>query len=418
MVHGNTGSGKERRGGPLSGIRVLALENYLAGNHVTFLLGLFGAEILKVEQPGVGDALRGPENQVGHLDNKQQGKKSVAIDVARPAGRHLFFRLVERADVVFTNQKPASLRKLGITYEALQDRKRDVVYTTLSGFGHDDVVPAGPFGDWPAFDVIAQGVAGLQFRCLGPNSEAPGYNGIPLGDDGTAILAALGTVLALRSRDRDGTPQRVDVAMHDAMVYFNGGSVNRWRTQGDEADRGRSTGGSAPYGAYRTQDGWVNIAVWGENLWHRFCAAIGRPDAAEDPRFQTARLRLEHLVALNLEVVEPFTTARPTAEIIQLLHSQGVPVAPVFTTAQTVASPQVAARKLFTPYYLRDGSLHEALGSPIKMGSVDESVPLGAPPRLGEHTREVLENVLQMHPDEVDDLVGDGVLQAEGGSVP
>jgi CoA:oxalate CoA-transferase len=400
-----------RRGGPLSGVRVLALENYLAGNHVTFLLGLFGAEILKVERPGFGDALRGPESQAGHLDNKQQGKKSIGVDIGEPPGLELFFRLVEQADVVFTNQKPSSLRKLGVTYEALQQRKPDVIYATLSGFGHDDVVPAGPFGDWPAFDVIAQGAAGLQWRCLGPSEDAPGYNGIPLGDDGTAILAAFGTVLALRSRDRDGAPQRVDVAMHDAMVYFNGGSINRWRTRGDEAARGRSTGGSAPYGSYRTKNGWVNIAVWGENLWGRFCVAIDRPDAVTDERFASAQLRLEHLDDLNREVVDPFTSSHITDEVIEILHREGVPVAPVFSTAETVHSPQVAARKLFTPYFLRDGRLHEALGSPIKMNTVDESVPLGAPPVLGQHTREVMEDLLGLSGGEIEGLVADGVLQ-------
>jgi CoA:oxalate CoA-transferase len=366
---------------------------------------------VKIEQPGVGDALRGPAGQVGHLDNKQQNKKSVAVNLHDPDGLELFMSLAGHADVVFSNQKPKTLARMGITFEALRERNPAIVYATLSGFGHDDLVPSGPFGDWPAFDVIAQGLAGLQFRCLGPTPDMPGYNGMPLGDDGTAIFTAFGVVLALRSRDLTGQPQRVDVAMHDAMVYFNGSSVNRWRTQGDEAPRGKSTGGSAPYGAYRTADGWVNIAVYGENLWGRFCTAIGKPDAADDPRFLNAKLRFANLQDLNSELVDPFTTSRPTEDVLKALHAQGIPAAPIFHTGQVIDSPQVQARQLFTPYYLRDGNLHETLASPVKLSSVDESVPLSAPPRLAEHTADILRQLLGLDDDRLHKLAAKGTIQ-------
>lgn len=399
-----------QRTGPLTGVRVLSLENYLAGNHTTFFLTLFGAEIIKVERPGVGDALRGPESQSGHLDNKQQNKRSVAIDLRSEAGLALFMDLVAEADVVFSNMKVSSLHGYGITFESLIARKPDIVYTTLTGFGHDDVLPAGPSAGWPAFDVIAQGMSGMQFRCLGPEDDMPGYNGLPIGDDGTAIFAAFGTVLALRARDETGKPQRVDVSMHDSMVYLNASSLNRWKTQQKEAGRGRSIGGSAPYGAYRTADGWVNLAVWGERLWRRFCIALDRLDIVDDPRFDCAANRLTNLDALNREVVTDFMAARTTAEVLETLHREGIPCAPIYTTEQAVESEQVAARRMFTKYHLRDGGMHETIGSPIKLSAVDEDIPLAAPPLLGGDTRNVLASLLHLSADEIEKLRAEGVI--------
>jgi len=220
-------------------------------------------------------------------------------------------------------------------------------------------------------------------------------------------------VLALRARDTTGGAQRVDVAMHDAMIYYNGSAVNRMRRQGTTAPRGRSSGGSAPYGAYRTGDGWVNIAVWGPALWRRFCLAIGRPEVEHDARFATPEARLTNVETLEKEVVLPFTGARTTEQVVAALHAQGIPVAPVLEIGDVVESPQVEARQLFTNCFTRDGELSETLGSPIKASFVDEHVPLTAPPELGEHSRELLGSLLGIDHGELDELVRDDVVHVK-----
>ena len=204
-------------------------------------------------------------------------KRSVALDITTPDGHRLLFDLVEHCDVVWTNQKPSTLKRLGITFESLEARNPRVVYATLSGFGHDDLLSAGPLADLRAFDVIAQGLGGLQFRGSGPEG-VPSYNGLALGDEVTSTLTVLGIILALYRRERHGGAQRVDVAMHDAMVFLNELSVGMMSVFGQKPPRGRS-GTSAPYGAFRTRDGWVNIGVGGNPVWARFCAAIERPEA-------------------------------------------------------------------------------------------------------------------------------------------
>ena len=409
MTHGDV------RSGPLSGVRVLSIENYLAGNAASYLLSLFGAEIIKIEQPGVGDALRSAAGKVGHGDNKQQNKLSVAIDLSKPEGRKLLMGMVPNVDIVFSNQKPSTLKKMGVSFEALQERNPRIIYTTLSGFGHDDLVPSGPFGNWAAFDVIAQGLAGLQYRCMPQRhlpEDTPGYNGIPLGDDGTAVNAVLGSVLALLQRDRTGEPQRVDVAMHDAMVYYNGSSLARWRGLGTEAPRAKSVGGSAPYGAYRTADGWVNIAVYGEPIWRNFCRAIERPEAIDDPRFDGASSRLANLEALDTELVKPFCESRSTSEVLEILQPGGVPVAPIFNIKDVAESPQVAARKLLVDAFDERGEIYQVLGSPIKVTGLSYD-PLRPSPRLGQHTGACLQQLAGVEDAALDELEAAGVIQRD-----
>ena len=268
---------------PLAGIRVLALENYLAGNHGTFLLSMLGAEIIKVEPPG-GDVLRGVGPFIeAHGGRRSSGelrvmgnKRSVILDIRTPEGLAVLMKLVAQSHVVWTNQKPASLKRLGITFESLAAVNPGIVYFTLSGFGHDDLLTSGPLGSLAAFDVIAQGLAGLQFRASGPDGM-PGYNGLALGDEVTSLLTVLGTVAALyRQQAGDPGPQRVDVAMHDSMIYLNELALGLLSVMGVAPPRGRS-GTSAPYGAFRSRDGWVNIAVGGDPVWRRFCAAFKTP---------------------------------------------------------------------------------------------------------------------------------------------
>jgi CoA:oxalate CoA-transferase len=400
---------------PLEGIRVLALEQYYAGNVGSLILKRFGAEVIKIEMPGSGDAMRsiGPQVQGegGRRRNLSElrvmlGKKSIALDIASAAGRELMFRLAAVSDVVWTNMKPSSLRKLGITYEKLQEYRSDVVYTTLSGFGHDDLVPEGPFGGWIAFDIIAQGLAGLQFR-VESETDVPRYNGLALGDQVTALHAALGTVLALYRRDKEKTAQRVDVAMHDAMLFLNELSLTLTAFSGKPPSRGRS-GTSAPYGAYRSSDGFVNIAVGGTPVWRRFCMAIGRPDLVDDPRFKESRSRVANNMELEA-IVGAWTGQRTTDEIVVTLHAYEVPTAPVFTLPQVLQSPQIKPRNMMVSVDDPIAGPRQVLGNPIKMSGVSEDAP-GAAPDLGQDTRSILIELLGLEESEIAAMAEAGVI--------
>jgi CoA:oxalate CoA-transferase len=380
---------------PLEGIQVLALEQYYAGNVGSLMLARFGAQITKVEPPDAGDAMRQIGPQAHNASNETRclselrvmcGKKSIAIDMATAEGRDLIFKMVARSDVVWSNMKPSSLTKLGITYERLRAYKKDIVYTTLSGFGHDDLVPQGPFGNWVAFDIIAQGLAGLQFR-VESDTDEPRYNGLALGDQVTAIHAAFGTVLALYRRARDGQPQRVDIAMHDAMLYLNELSLSLTAFTGKPPSRGRS-GTSAPYGAFRSKNGFVNVAVGGTPVWKRFCVAIERPDLIDDARFKEARGRVKNNVELE-EIVSAWTRQHTTEEIVRRLHTEQVPSAPVFTLPQVLESPQIAPRNMLLTVDDPIAGATRILGNPLKMSDVPDD-PRASAPMLGEHTKDIL----------------------------
>lgn len=404
---------------PLDGIRVLSLEQYLAGNHGTWLMAMFGAEILKVERPDGGDVLRRVGPTLEHDGRRRSGgelrvmtnKRSLALDITTPEGHRLLFDLVEHCDVVWTNQKPSTLKRLGITFESLQARNPRVVYATLSGFGHDDLVSAGPLADVRAFDVIAQGLGGLQFRGSGPEG-VPSYNGLALGDEVTSTLTVLGIILALYRRERHGGAQRVDVAMHDAMVFLNELSVGMMSVFGQKPPRGRS-GTSAPYGAFRTRDGWVNIGVGGDPVWARFCAAIERPDLVHDERTGSSQNRVRNVEWVE-ELVTDWTNTRSTAEVVERLTGFDVPCAPILDIDEVVASEQVAARRMLRTVDDTVVGPVGMVGNPVKMNALDDG-PLRAPPEIGEDTVGVLRGLLGVDDDELRRLHKDGVI---GGDPP
>lgn len=390
---------------PLAGVRVLAVEGYLAGNIGSLQFVRFGAEVIKLEPPGGGDVLRGvgarvkrdgEERSVSEL-RVMGGKQSIVVDLRQPAGMDVFWRLIEHCDVLWTNMKPQSLLKLGISYEALIQRNPQIVYTTLSGFGHDDLISQGPFGDWPAFDVIAQGLAGLQFRAQGVDGQ-PGYNGLPLGDQVSALNAVLGTVLALYRRKCEGGPQRVDVAMHDSMVGLNELALSLTTFNGKAPTRGRS-GTSSPYGSYRTANGWMNIAVGGDPIWRRFCTAIGRPELAHDPRYAISAERVKRFAEIDA-LVEAWTLQYDSLTASGLLHQHGVPCGPVYDLPEVLESPQLAPRNMLLTVDDPIAGPQRVIGNPIKMTGVDDSAaPIAA--SAGADTDHILRGLLGMSETEV-----------------
>ncbi|CAH1691106.1 Formyl-CoA transferase [Hyphomicrobiales bacterium] len=407
---------------PLDGIRVLALEVYYAGNIGSLFLSRFGAEVIKLEPPETGDVFRsvGPgKTSDGKFRRASElrgmtGKKSISINLRKPEGLEAFWRILPSVDVVWTNMKPSSLLGLGISFDSLKTHNPNIIYSTLSGFGHDDLISSGPFGNWAAFDLIAQGLAGLQYRAEGEDGK-PGYNGLALGDFVTAMMLVNGTVMALLRRQREGGgAQRVDVAMHDAMISLNELPLTLTDFTGAPPPRGRS-GTSAPYGAYPTKDGFVNIAVGGTPVWRRFCEAIDRPELADDPRYKDSPGRVKHFIELEV-IVSEWSGSRTSMEVAEWLHKFGVPAAPVYDMPEVLKSPQVVARNMLVS--VNDPILgpQNIVGNPIKMSDIEGGDP-GVPPVLGEHTREVLKEFGAYDDAEITELAQAGAihLPAQGG---
>lgn len=399
---------------PLNGVRILAIEQYYSGNIGSLYLRRLGAEVIKLE-PNGGDVLRhvGPSVIVNERRRNVSelrtmgGKLSLCLDLQHPLGKEAFWKLVANVDVVWTNMKPSSLKKLGITFEALKKRKQDIVYTTISGFGHDDLIKEGPFGQWTAFDLIAQGLAGLQFRAEGKDDE-PGYNGIALGDIVTALMAAMGTIAAIYRRDKADEPQRVDVAMHDAMVALNELPLGLLAFTGKAPPRGRS-GTSAPYGSYPSSDGFINVTIGGDPIWKRFCVAMQRPELATDPRFEKAPDRVRNYLELD-SIVSEWTAQRTMMETMRILERHNVPAAPVFNLQQVMESPQVADRNMLVTVDDPVSGPRRVVGNPIKMTGVDDSFEL-PPHEYGADTTTVLRDIGGISEEEIIQLVEAGAVE-------
>lgn len=399
---------------PLEGIRVLALETYYAGNIGSLVFARFGADVIKIENPDTGDALRtvGPSvSKDGRRRSMSEirvmgGKRSVALDLRQPEGLKIFMDLVAKSDVVWSNMRAKSLEGLGISFESLKAANPRIVYATLTGFGHGDVVPGGPYGDMAAFDIIAQGVSGLQMR--GESQDgSPNYNGLAVGDHSSAMMAVLGTVLALFRRTRDGEAQRVDVAMHDAMVNLNELPLGLASFTGQAPPRGRS-GTSAPFGAFRTQDGYVNIGVGGDPIWIRFCKAIGQPELADRPEYRTSVLRVKNAVELD-RVVAAWAGGLTSDAVVAALAQHHIPCAPILDTLQVLESAQVKARNMVVTVDDPVAGPRRFIGNPIKMSGVDDTRADPAPD-FAQHTHAVLIELLDIPDARLDELERKGAI--------
>lgn len=393
---------------PLAGIRVLAIENFIAAPFATMWLADAGAEVVKIETREGGDFSRSTSPVKPGTDGKPSGlsflrtnrnKKSVTLDLKQPEGKRVFKALVAEADVVLENLRPNVMDRLGLGYEALREINPRLIYGAISGFGHEDILPS-PFGDFPAFDIVGQAMSGLMYRPE-RTGDRPTYLGFSLADIECGILALYGVVLALLHRTRTGKGKKIDISMYDASLILNEISVTMY-----SATRRTSPPGvhavTAPFGTYRAKDGYIVIAVLGEHIWQRFAEVIGQPELVDDPRFGDGSSRRSHLDALN-ERIDVWLADLTREEALLALRGGGVPCATVNDVPDLFDCPHVAARKMLMT--LDDpvwGSIQVA-GNPIKMSDVPEP-EVKLPPRLGEHSTDVLQEWLGMTDGEIGQL--------------
>ncbi|MDH5588942.1 MAG: CoA transferase [Gemmatimonadota bacterium] len=393
---GTVGSGAP----PLAGIRVVELAHVMAGPACGLLLADQGADVIKVERLPGGDATRGfgppsADGESAAFMMMNRGKRGVAVDLRDPRGRAMVRRLLHGADVVVENFRAGTMEGMGMGYDELAAANPRLVYCQITGFGR-----TGPMADEGGFDLIAQGYSGLMSITGEGPGRAPVKVGAPVTDITAGILAAFAVVTALFERERSGRGQRVDTSLLEAGI-----TQTFWQSAIALASGvSPGPGGSAhpltaPYQAFATSDGWVNVGASNEGTWSRLTGVLGVPGLRDDPRFSANQDRMSHLEDL-VETLAPHFLGDSTDGWVARLTAAGVPAGPVATIGEMLEHPQTLAREMVTEVeHSRVGRLR-TLGTPVKLERSDGARPprRGAP-LLGEHTREV--------------LLGDGMAEAE-----
>ena len=387
--------------GPLQGMRVLELAQIMAGPTCGMLLADMGADVIKVEKLPGGDDSRGyREPLVNGVSAPfmmlNRNKRGIALDLKQPAGREVLLRMVRRADVLTENYRRGTLERLGLGYQVLSDASPGLIYCAVSGYGR-----SGPDADKGGFDLIAQGFAGLM-SITGEPGRPPVKNGNPVADINAGILAAVGILAAYAHKQRTGRGQLVETSLMEAALqqtYWQAASY--FATGESPGPTGSAHLLTAPYQAFRTRDGWINIGGANQANWERIAEVLGHPEWRDDSRFATNTARMANRSVL-VNAMQDVLVQRSTGEWLHAFDAAGVPVGPVHSIGQALDHPQTRARGMVVELEHPQAGRTHALGCPIHFSETPTRISRPAP-TLGEHTREVLQEY-GYHDDEIDAL--------------
>ncbi|MBT9514869.1 MAG: CoA transferase [Acidovorax sp.] len=416
--------------GALAGIKVLDLSRVLAGPWCTQILADLGADVVKVERPGVGDDTRqwGPPflkdaegndtNQASYYTACNRNKRSVTIDMASPDGQALIRQMAQEADIVVENFKVGGLKQYGLDHESLRALNPRLIYCSVTGFGQD-----GPYAERAGYDLMVQAMTGLM-SITGQADTEPGGGpmrvGVAVIDLFTGLYASNAILAALHVRDNavsgTGQGQHIDMALLDVGMAVLANQASGFLATGKAPERmGNSHPSLAPYQDFATADGNMLLAIGNDGQFQRFCAAAGQPQWAADPRYATNTLRVQHRTDL-IPAMEAVTRTRTTADWIALLEDKAVPCGPINTIAQAFDDAQVKARGLAValPRW-KDGEAATdkvqqitGVASPLRL-SATPPVLRNAPPALGQHTDQVLHG-MGISPERIAQLRSAGVV--------
>lgn len=393
---------------PLEGIRVLDLTRVVSGPYCTMLLGDFGADVIKVERPGGGDDTRAfappfQGDQAAYFLSVNRNKRSITLDLKSERGKEVLWRLVDVSNVLVENFRPGTMDRLGFGYAAVQARRPAMIYCSISGFGD-----TGPQKDRAGYDLIAQGEAGIM-DLTGSRDGPPHKVGTSIADLVSGITAAQGILAALYAAKINGRGQQVRVSIYEAVaalltfnasIYFATGNAPR--------RRGNEHATLVPYETFEASDGWINLGVANDDLWRRFCAVVGMEGMADDRRFARAPDRVRNRDAL-VPLVKAVIKQHSRDEWLKRLDEAGVPCGAIRTVAEVCNSEVLRARSMIAEMPHPSAGIVKAIKSPIHLSET----PLddySAPPRLGEHTHEVLTELLGYTAADVDALVSAGTV--------
>ena len=378
--------------GPLAGLRVLEFGQIAAGPFLGMLLADLGADVVKVERPGAGDGMRDWPPLMGENEDDRfsanfaslnRNKRSIAVDLKDPADVARLCRLCVNADIIVENFRPGVLRRLGLGYEDLRESNRRLVYCSISGYGQ-----VGPYSQKGAFDVTVQAISGVM-SVTGEGDRPPSKCGVPIGDFCAGLYGAYSILAALRRAESTGEGAHIDCSMQGSLLGIAALQTSQLFGTGTAPVRmGSAHPRNAPYQAFEASDKPFVVAAGTADLWRRFCAVVERPELAEDPRFLRQELRARNQHELVAEVQPIF--ARSTAdEWLTRLDAAGIPCAPVNDYEEALAEPQVEALGLLHDLELPNGVRTRTVGFPVGIDGYAFKVDR-SPPRLGEHTEEVM----------------------------
>lgn len=399
---------KNSMAGPLKGIRIVDLSRVLSGPLCTMILADMGAEVIKVEEPSTGDDTRGfPPFLRGfsaYYANLNRNKKSVTLNLKKPQAVKILLGLIKEADVLVENYKPGTMEKLGLSYEVIRRQNPQIIFASVSVFGQ-----YGPYKDRPGYDIIAQAMGGLM-SVTGWSDSLPTRAGTAIGDILGGLNCCIGILAALKSRDTTGKGQQVDVALVDSVVSAMQIIIQIYLSEGRIPQRlGNRFEFIYPNDSFPAQDGLVVIAVGNDKIWERFCQAIGREELLDREEYKTNSSRTKEYASLK-QIITEWTSTKKMNDIIELMLANSVPCAPIYDTAQVVNDPHIAeAREMLVEIdHPLEGKM-KVVGCPWKFSETKATIRTPAP-MLGQHTAEVLADILKVSATEYEILKENGAI--------
>lgn len=399
----------------LQDIRVLDMTRVLAGPFCAMMLGDLGADIIKVERPMAGDDSRswGPPfvgepygpypGESAYYMSANRNKRSITLDLKKPEAQEIVRRLAVQSDVLIENYRKGTLEHMGLGYEDLHAVNPRLVYCTISGYGR-----TGPYADRPGYDFIIQAEGGMM-GITGPEEGPPYRVGIPIVDIAAGMFTATAILAALHGREHTGEGQFVDVSLLDSMAALLTNVASNYLVGGVEPKRyGNAHPNLSPYEVYRARDRWFVLAAGNERQWGIFCRAIGRPELEHDPRFATNGVRVPNQKELRPILSEVFAT-RDADDWLVILQEAGIPCGPINSAADVFYHPQAEARQLVLEANHPTAGTVRFPGFPYKLSATPATVRM-APPTLGQHTDEILTEMLGYSLEQVADLHQRGVV--------
>jgi crotonobetainyl-CoA:carnitine CoA-transferase CaiB-like acyl-CoA transferase len=373
------------------GLRIVDFTTNVAGPFTTAFLADFGAEVIKIEKPKLGDDSRFFSPQIDGVGIpfcwNNRGKKSLVLDMADSEAIEIAFKLISTADIVIESFKPGTMRKFGLDYEALKQINPKIIFCSVSGFGQN-----GPYSSKPGYDMIAQALSGAM-DMTGDPSGPPMRMGLAIADYNAGIHALAGISAALYYRERTGQGQLIDISLLDCMVGVNGlieiAGIGKKPTRS-----GNHHGSLAPFGVYEGANGSLIICAPAQGPWKSLCRLMGRPEMFEDPQYANTGARAKNIIPL-IAAIEGWLKSFPNVdEPWRLMDEAGIPSAKVNTTNQALDNPQLIAREMIIELATPDGVSQESIkarGNPLKF-SADKATPSKAP-ALGQHEAEILSSI-------------------------
>jgi crotonobetainyl-CoA:carnitine CoA-transferase CaiB-like acyl-CoA transferase len=399
----------------LAGLRVLELGRIVAAPWCGQTLGDLGAEVIKIERPGCGDDLRsygpvfardaegGETAESGHFLCVNRNKKSVTVDISKPEGASLVRALARNCDILIENYKVGDLVRYGLDYESLRTEHPNLIYCSVTGFGQ-----TGPYAHRPGYDAAFQGMSGMM-AVTGDPEGPPQRVGVFVIDEMAGLYAAVAILAALRHRDLAGGGQHIDLALFDVGIAAMAPRTIEWTLNEQIPERlGTRSPGSAPAQVFRCADGHLNIQAGGEADYRKLCDALGCEELKEDPRFSDRKTRVRNQDALYA-LLAPLTAKRTTQDLLGDLEMRGVVASPVYRADEMARDPHVVARGLhfWSPHPLIGQAPMTA--SPLRLSATPIEI-YTAPPTLGQHTDEVLAELLGYSPDRLEALRAAAVI--------